>query len=443
MGKDRVFVLGMARSGYEAARLLVSRGYDVLVNDGKEEQNPEHVDELRELGVELHLGGHPDDLLDETFSMVVKNPGISNNHKYVEKANELDIPVINEMELAYRYFPRDVRIIGITGTNGKTTTTTITYEIFKAAMDRVFLAGNIGYPVCSIVDQLEPDDIVVMEVSDHQLSNVSEFKTDVAVLTNLFEAHIDFHGSYERYIAMKKRIFNFHTKSDIAILNKDNSDVMELTRDIGSMKKYFSSISQADCCIHKGAIWYDGEKVIALEDIRIKGSHNYENTMAAIMAAKEFGIDNKTISRVMKNFNGVEHRLEFSGTVDGVDYYNDSKATNIKSTQIALSSFNKPTVLLLGGMDRGHSFDELRDYLANVSMIISYGETRFRIDEFAESCGIECIVTETLEEAVLAAYETAERGSVVLLSPACASWDQFADFEARGNLFKECVKKLL
>ncbi len=442
MENKRIFILGMARSGYEAAKLLSTKGYDVLVNDGSENQNPGHIEELKNLGVELVLGDHPDDLFDNSFFMLVKNPGISNEHKYVRKSVELEIPVINEMELAYRYFPEGVKIIGITGTNGKTTTTTITYELFKAAMDRVFLAGNIGFPLCSIVADLKPDDIVIMEVSDHQLSNVEKFKTDIAVLTNLFEAHIDFHGSYEKYIAMKKRIFNFHTVDNIAILNKENADVLELTKDIGSTRKYFSSKSVTDCCIFKDAIWYDGEKVIDLNDIKIKGIHNYENTMAAIMVAKEFGIDNKTIKRVMMNFNGVEHRLEFVRTVKAVDYYNDSKATNIKSTQIALLSFKRPTTLILGGMDRGHSFDELKDYLVNVNLIISYGETRFRIDEFAKECKIECIVLDTLEQAVLAAYETSIKNSVVLLSPACASWDQFADFEARGNLFKECVKNL-
>lgn len=442
MESKRVFVLGMARSGYEAAKLLVAKGYTVLVNDGGENHNPEHIDELKSLGIELVLGSHPDDLFDDSFSMVVKNPGISNEHKFVKKAVSLGIPIINEMELAYRYFPEGVRIIGITGTNGKTTTTTITYEIFKEAMDRVFLAGNIGFPVCSIVPDLQPNDIVIMEVSDHQLSNVLEFRTDIAILTNLFEAHIDFHGSYEKYIAMKKRIFNYHTGDNTAILNLDNNDVIALTKDIGSMKKYFSSKSVTDCCIYKGAIWYDGEKVISLDDIKIKGTHNYENTMASIMVAKEFGIDNKTIARVMREFNGVEHRLEYVRTVKGVDYYNDSKATNIKSTQIALSSFTKPTTLLLGGMDRGHSFEELKEYLGWVNLIISYGETKNRIDEFAEECDIECIVVDTLDQAVMAAYETAKRNSVVLLSPACASWDQFADFEARGNMFKACVNNL-
>lgn len=440
----KAFVLGMARSGYEAAKLLQSKGYDVVVNDAKAEQELEQVEELKTLGIKVVLGSHPENLFDDTFEVMVKNPGILNNHKYIEKAEKFNVPVINEMELAFKYFDAGVKIIGVTGTNGKTTTTTLIYEFFKKASKRVFLMGNIGYPVCSFVSKLKDKDIAVMEVSDHQLCNVIEFKTNISVLTNLSEAHLDFHGSYENYKNMKKRIFNHHTKEDIAILNFDDEEVLNLTKDIESSKKYFSasSFSELGGSIIEGYICYNGNKIIALDEVKIKGKHNYENIMAAIAVVKEFDIDNEAIVSVLKVFGGVEHRMEYFKTINNIDFYNDSKATNIKSTQTALASFVKPTILLLGGLDRGHSFDELKDYLTNVKLIVAYGEVRIRINEFANECGISCKVVDTLEDATKAAYNHASSGDVVLLSPACASWDQFKDFEVRGNMFKDYVNKL-
>jgi UDP-N-acetylmuramoylalanine--D-glutamate ligase len=440
----KAFVLGMARSGYEAAKLLASKGYEVIVNDANTEQNIEQIKELQALGVKTILGSHPEDLIHNTFEMIVKNPGISNNHKYVEKATQLNIPVINELELAFRYFPKGVTIVGVTGTNGKTTTTTLIYEILKKASKSVFLMGNIGYPACSFLSKLKDKDIALIEVSDHQLCNVVDFKTNISVLTNIFEAHLDFHGSYDIYKNMKKRIFNHHSKSDIAIINFDNKEVCDLTKDIKSDKKHFSSSSfnKLGCSIAHDYIYYNNEKIIALNHIRIKGKHNYENAMAAIMVSKELGVDNSYIVSVLKAFGGVEHRMEYFKTINNIDFYNDSKSTNIKSTQTALASFAKPTVLLLGGLDRGHSFEELKGYLLNVKQIVAYGEVKNRIKDFAVECGIPCIIHNTLEEATEAAYNCSSEGDVVLLSPACASWDQFKDFETRGNLFKECVNKL-
>jgi UDP-N-acetylmuramoylalanine--D-glutamate ligase len=442
--KKKAFVLGMARSGYEAAKLLVSKGYEVVVNDANNEQNIKQINELQSLGIKIVTGSHPDDLFDDTFEIIVKNPGISNDHKYVEKAQKFNIPVINEMELAFRYFPKGVIIIGVTGTNGKTTTTTLIYEFLKKASKNVFLMGNIGYPVCSFVTKLKDKDIAVMEVSDHQLCNVINFKTKISVLTNLSEAHLDFHGSYETYKNMKKKIFNHQTKDDLAILNLDDEEVLGLTNNIEATKKYFSSssLNKLGCSIIDKYICYNNDRIIALDEVKIKGKHNYENIMAAITVVKEFGIDNSVFVSVLKAFGGVEHRIEYVNTINNIDFYNDSKATNIKSTKTALASFAKPTILLLGGLDRGHSFDELNDYLTNVKLIIAYGEVKIRINDFAVKCGIPCKVVDTLEEATKIGYNSANEGDVVLLSPACASWDQFKDFEVRGNMFKDYVSKL-
>ena len=440
----KVFVLGMARSGYEAAKLLASKGYEVTVNDAKTDQNIEEISELKSLGVKVILGSHPEDLFDSTFEMIVKNPGISNKHKYIEKAHKFNVPVINEIELAFRYFPTGITIIGVTGTNGKTTTTILVYEFLKKASKSVFLMGNIGYPVCSFVSKLKDNDIVVMEVSDHQLCNVLDFKTNISVLTNLSEAHLDFHGSYEIYKNMKKKIFNHHTKSDIAILNSDDKEVISLTNNIESTKKYFSSssINKLGCSIIDGHIYYNSDKIIDLDEVKIKGRHNYENAMAAITVVKELGVDNGAIVSVLKTFSGVEHRMEYVKTINNIDFYNDSKATNVTSTQMALASFVKPTILLLGGLDRGHSFAELKGYLINVKLIVAYGEAKTRINDFAMDCGIPCKVVNTLEDATEIAYSSSDEGYVVLLSPACAAWDQFKDFEVRGNMFKEYVKQL-
>lgn len=440
----KIFILGFARSGYEAAKLLAKKGNEVVLNDMKTEQDEEKVNELKNLGVEIILGSHPDDILDDSFDYLIKNPGVPIDHKYVLKARELGIEVINEVEMTYRLMPReDVTLIGITGTNGKTTTTTLIYEIIKAAGKKVHLTGNIGYPLCGFLDKLEKDDIIVMEVSCQQLENLDKFNPDIAVMTNLSEAHIDFLKSYENYKRVKGKIFKNQTKDDVAILNIENEDVMNLTKDIKSTVKYFSSKNVINgCYIKDKAIYYYDEKIIDLSDIKLVGNHNYENIMAAIMVVKELNIDNEAINKVLTTFTGVEHRLEFVKEVNKRSFYNDSKATNIKSTQIALASFNRPTILILGGMERHQDFFELKDYMSNVKLIVCYGENKNRIKEFGDTLMIETVVVDNLCEATSKAYELSSENDVILLSPASASWDQYKCFEDRGTEFKNEVLKL-
>ena len=435
----KIFILGMARSGYEAAKLLVSDN-TVLVTD-KKEQELSKVEELENLGVVVKIIDDPINLLDETYDYVIKNPGIKLDHPIVVKAQELKIPVINEVEVAYHFLPK-VKIIGITGSNGKTTTTTLTYEILKQANLPVHLGGNIGYPLCSLVNKSKDGDILVLEISGHQLHDCYDFKTDIGVMTNLSEVHIDHFGSYDNYKYNKSLIFRHHTDKDIAILNKENTDVLDVTKDIKSKKLYFSSKNDADACIVDDYICINGEKIININDIKIKGMHNYENIMCALLVAKQFNVSNDVIKKVLTTFNGVEHRIEFVKNVNGVDFYNDSKATNVKSTQIALNTFKNPTILILGGLDRGHSFEGLKEYLGNTKAIVCYGETKNRIKEFSDSIGIDCYVLNDIVEATKKAYELSSSGYTVLLSPACASWDQFKCFEDRGNLFKETVNNL-
>ena len=440
---NKIFILGFARSGYEAAKLLAKRGNEVILNDLKEDQDENKIKELESLGVKIILGSHPDDILDESFNYLIKNPGVPIDHKYVLKARELGIEVINEVEMAYRLLPNDITLIGITGTNGKTTTTTLIYEIIKESGKSVHLTGNIGYPLCGFLEKLQKDDIIVMEVSCQQLENLDKFNPHIAVMTNLSEAHIDFFKSYDNYKKVKAKIFKNQTKDDIAILNIEDNDVVEIGKDIKSTIKYFSSKNIINgCYIKDNSIYYYDELVIHLDDIKLVGMHNYENIMASIMIAKELGIDNKAIFNVLNTFKGVEHRLEFVKEINTRKFYNDSKATNIKSTQIALSSFHIPTILILGGMERHQDFNLLKDYMTHVKLIVCYGENKNRIKDFGDKLMIETEVVNNLKEAVNKAYELSSENDIILLSPASASWDQYKCFEDRGKEYKECIERI-
>ena len=442
----KILILGFARSGYQAAKVLIKRGNTVYLNDSKDEDKMDNdqVLELRNLGVNLIFGSHPDDLLDESFDYLIKNPGVPIDHKYVLKARSLGIEVINEVEMAYRLLPESVSMIGITGTNGKTTTTTLTYEIMhKAFGDRVHLAGNIGYPLSMILDSVKENDIIVIECSCQQGENFVKFHPHVGVCTNFTEAHIDFMKTYEHYKETKSRMFYSQTSDDVAIMNYDNSDVMDKLKDVKSVKKYFSSKESIDGChlVDRNIYYYD-DLVMSIDDIKIKGMHNVENCMAAIMAVKEYGVSNEIIKEVISNFKGVEHRLEYVDTVNGVEYYNDTEATNIKCTQIALSSFNKPIILFLGGMERGQNFDDLTPFMDNVKAIIAIGTTRERVSEYAKKIGKDVYVFEHMGDSFDKVKEIAKDGDVVLLSPASASWDQYKECEVRGKEFKDKVLEI-
>lgn len=440
----KIFILGMARSGYESAKLLANHGCDVTVTD-MNEQNEDQVKELESLGVKIIITKDPVPLLDDSFDYVLKNPGIKLDHPICLKSKELGIRVVSEVDVAYNFLKeKNVQIIGITGSNGKTTTTTLIYEFLKEHNADVLLGGNIGYPVCSLVEKSKEGTILVLEISGHQMHDCYDFKTNVSVMTNLTEVHIDHFKTYEFYKEMKARIFRHHTENDIAIYNIGNEDVVDKVKDIKSNKISFTAQNgfNSDLCLKNDAIYYNDELIIKTSDIMLQGNHNYENIMCAIAATKNYGVTNEEIFNVLNVFGGVEHRIEFVRSVNGVDFYNDSKATNVKSTQIALNAFNKPTILLLGGLDRGHSFDDLEEYLKNTKLIVCYGETKNRIKDFANKLNIECKVLDILEEATYEAYNNSNEGDVILLSPACASWDQYKSFEERGNVFKTVVNSL-
>ena len=439
----KIFILGMARSGYEAAKFLSKYNNKIIVNDGNPNQDIEHVEELKRLGIEVILGDHPDNILTYDFDYLIKNPGIKDNHKYVLYANKNNIKVINEMELAYYFLKnKNTNIIGITGTNGKTTTTTLIYEIIKKSGRNVHLTGNIGFPVCSFLDKIKDNDYVVVEVSIQQLVNLDMFRPHIAVLTNISEAHIDHVGSYENYKNTKKKIFQRQDKNDYAIINKENSDCLEITNDINSTKLYFSSKNNTDIYLKDGYIYYKDEKYIKTDSLTLVGNHNYENIMCAILACKLLNVSDDDIISVITTFKGVEHRLEYVKTINGIKFYNDSKATNNKSTMIALDSFSTPIILLMGGLDRGNSFDELASYMKNVKLVVAFGESKLRVKDFCDRFKIDCKVVENLREATYLAYDNSNNGDTILLSPASASWDQYKKFEDRGKEFKDLVNEI-
>ena len=436
----KIFILGMARSGYEAAKLLSDYNNEIIVTDGKE-QKEELVSELESLGVKVIITSDQLSLLDDSFDYVIKNPGIKYDNPVVVKAKELGIKVINEIEMAYSFLDKSVNIIGVTGSNGKTTTTTLISEFMKNSFDNVYLGGNIGIPLSNFVRDIKPNSYLVLEISDHQLCDMYDFKTNVSVLTNITPTHLDFHKSYEVYQMTKKKIFNNHTSDDLAVINKDDEVSMKITDDIKSTKVYYGHDKTNLAYYDEEGIYYDGKLVIKLDDIILKGKHNYQNIMGAIIAVKKYGVTDEVIQKVLKEFKGVEHRLEYVDTINGVTYYNDSKATNCVSTITALNSFNQPTILLLGGYDRGHSFHDLDDSMKNVKCVVCFGETKNRIEEFCNDLSIKCYKNDTLKEAMNVVKDICTPGDVVLLSPACASWDQYDRFEDRGDEFKNLVRE--
>lgn len=435
----KILILGMARSGYEVAKLLSKYNNEIIVTDGKK-QDENHVEELEKLGIKVIICDNPEEMLDDSYNYVIKNPGIIKTHKCVLKANKLNIPVINEVEVAYHFMPKNTFIIGITGSNGKTTTTTMIYETMKRANLPVHLAGNIGLPLSSVIQNMNENEYLVIEVSDHQLVDMYDFKTNISVMTNLSEVHLDFHGNYETYKNVKKKIFNHHTQNDIAILNKENIDVVNLTKDIESSKKFFSSKEKADAYVEGNYICVDNEKILDIDEIKIKGIHNYENIMCVLLVLKALNIDYKYAREFLKEFKGVEHRIEFVKELSGISFYNDSKATNTESTITALKSFKNNVILLLGGLNRGHSFEPIDPYLDKVKEIICFGETKDRIYDWANEKNMKCKKFDKLEEGLKTAYNDSISGDTILLSPACASWDQYKCMEDRGNEFKKIVQ---
>ncbi len=433
---QKILVLGLAKSGLSVTKLLANKN-EIIVTD-KKEQDENIIKELDKLNVKFIKSETGEEILDNSFDLLIKNPGIEPFHPCVKKANALNIKIVNEMEVAYHYLPK-CKIIGITGSNGKTTTTQMLYDLMRLHNLTVLLGGNIGYPLCDLLDKVKENDILVLEISDHQLYNLTDFKTDYSILTNLCPTHLDFHGNYENYIITKKKIFNHHTKDDKAIINYQNEDSLKITEDIKSTKIYFNNENNY---YNEKGIYIDNKLVLKLEDIKIKGNHNYENILASLLVLKDFAWNIDIIKNYFKKFNGVEHRLEIVDSNSNLTFYNDSKATNPTSTLIALKTMNGKVNLILGGKERSQDFTELNPEINKVKMIYAIGEVEDRIKEYAKDLNISCKVCHTLDKAMIEIKKDALDGDIVLLSPASSSWDQYAKFEDRGDEFKKLVEKL-
>ncbi|CZQ94741.1 mur ligase central [Trichococcus palustris] len=442
----KVLVLGLALSGLNAAKLLLELGAMVTVNDAKDLADNPDAKELISYGIKVIAGSHPVELLDESFSFMVKNPGIPYNNPMVKRALEIGIPVLTEVELASEIL--EGRLIGVTGTNGKTTTTTMITDLlnYGRKQGKAYKAGNIGVPASAVARKATADDDVVMELSSFQLMGIQDMHPAIAVITNITEAHLDYHGDREEYVKAKWRITENQTADDYLVLNWDQEELRELSKHSKAQIVPFSRSQTVanGAYLADGYLYFRGEKVMAATDLKVPGEHNIENALAAIAVAKLSGVSNEAIIAAFAVFYGVEHRIQFVAELNGRRFYNDSKATNILATKTALNSFQGPIILLAGGLDRGNTFEELVPYLKHVKTLIVFGETQEKLIDAGKKAGIKEIVpTEDVVSAVPISYQYSEEGDTILLSPACASWDQFKNYEIRGQLFSDAVNSLV
>lgn len=445
----KALVCGMARSGIAAAKLLNRLGARVTLQDMKKrEEISADVLALEGEGIVLYTGANPDEIACAQ-DLIVLSPGIPCDLPFIAAAEETGIEVISEVELAYRLTP--CPITAITGTNGKTTTTTLTGEIMKTAYSGTAVVGNIGIPYSEEVERLTEKDWVVAEISSFQMEKAKEFHPHISAVLNITPDHLNRHKTMDVYIAMKERVFAKQTAEDFCILNHGDEACRKMA-DKTAAKVFFFDSSET---LAEG-IYLDGdaievrwgainETLIHVDELQILGVHNYENVMAAAAMAICAGISLDAIRKVLKGFAGVAHRIEYVATVDGVDYYNDSKGTNVDASIRAVLAMKKPIVLIGGGYDKGSSFDEwTKLFPGRVKHLVLIGVTAPKVRASAEKFGFTAISDcETFEEAVELCREKAEDGDCVLLSPACASWGMFDNYEQRGDMFKEQVRGYL
>lgn len=438
-----ILVLGLAKSGFAASDLLHSLGANVTVNDASPEGDNKDIIALRDKGIRVICGGHPTDIMEQGFELVVKNPGIPYTNPVVVEALRKKIPVWTEIELTSRL--SEAPIIGITGSNGKTTTTTLLYHMLNIGGKKPIIAGNIGTVSCSVAERAKEDNLIVLEASSFQLMGTEAFRPKIAIWTNIYDAHLDYHGSVEGYRSAKANITKNQTQEDYFIYNDDQSELREFAAQSPAIRIPFSLKGRKDYGISADneLIYWNGEAFAKRSIIKLPGEHNLENILCATAAAILLGCDKAAIEDVLSSFTGVRHRMQFVKELQGRKFYNDSKATNTLATKSALTAFTTPTILIAGGLDRGHSFEELRPFMTNIKAVVALGETSQKLSEFAASCGIvDVIKAKDVKDAVQQAYPFSVEGDIILLSPACASWDQYSNFEVRGDQFIEAVMEL-
>ncbi|NOU76122.1 UDP-N-acetylmuramoyl-L-alanine--D-glutamate ligase [Paenibacillus sp. LMG 31458] len=453
-----VIILGLARSGVAAAKLFHQKGALVTVNDKKERSACPEADELTALGISVVCGFHPESLVHAGVSLVVKNPGIPYTVEPIRKAQELGIEVVTEVEVAYQFC--EAPIIGITGSNGKTTTTTLIGLMLDAAGLSPVVAGNIGRALTEAAPEVTADNWMVVELSSFQLKGTTSFRPTIALLLNVYETHLDYHGSMDDYIASKAKLFANQTEEDTAILNWDDEVCQSLIPSLKAKLFPFSMKEKLTFGVYfdvetEAIVYANGlgqvQSIMPVSEMGIPGSFNVENALAAAAAAITTGVQLDAIADVLRSFQGVEHRLELVRELKGVTFYNNSKATNAAASIKSIEAFNQRVVLIAGGLDRGSDYMELLPtFRERIKGIVTLGQTKEKITHIAELAGISRIQTvdtakdaaDAVSQAVQLAWQMSEPGDIVLLSPACASWDMFPSYEDRGRMFKESVHNL-
>jgi UDP-N-acetylmuramoylalanine--D-glutamate ligase len=441
----RVLVVGLGKSGIASALFLAAHGARVAVSDTKSEEELHHeIPQLLDRGIVVEAGYHNERTFKEQ-ELIVISPGVPSDVPQLEQARQAGIPVIGEVELAARYLKG--QIVAITGSNGKTTTTTLTGEIIAAGGKKTLVGGNIGTPAISFVETATDDTWIVLEVSSFQLETIETFHPKIAVVLNLTPDHLDRHHTFENYAAAKARIFENQTAADFAVLNADDATCVAMAARTKAALYWFSRqhLVQHGAFVHRGdIIWRDRDReqtIMPVVEIGLKGAHNVENVLAGVCGAMLAGVDPADTRRAVAAFKAVEHRLEFVAAIRGVDYYNDSKATNVDATIKALESFPGGIHLILGGKDKGSDYSILNPLLEErVKRVYTIGAAAPKIE--SQIKGVPVVSAATIDTAVRLASESAAAGDIVLLAPACASFDQFVSYEHRGRVFKDLVRQM-
>lgn len=444
----KVLVFGSGISGIGATRLLEAVGKQVVLYDGNTSLDPEKMKAQIGEGTkaEIVLGELPDEVI-ESLEMVVMSPGVPTDLPIVNKMREMGIPISGEIELAYTYGKGDV--LAITGTNGKTTTTALLGEIMRNHQDSVFVVGNIGNPYTTEALNMKDESVAVAEVSSFQLETIHDFRPRVSAILNITPDHLNRHHTMEAYIAAKEDVAKNQTEEDTCVLNYEDEVTREFGKKVKAKVLYFSSQRKLEKGIYldNGNIVYkDDEEVVLchVDELQLLGTHNYENVMAASAMAAAYGVPFETIRKTIKEFAGVAHRIEFVCEKNGVAYYNDSKGTNPDAAIKGIQAMNRKTYLIGGGYDKDSEYEEwIEAFDGKVNKLVLLGQTREKIAQAARRVGFEDIIlVDSLEEAVKVCADLAKEGEAVLLSPACASWGMFKNYEERGDKFKEYVKAL-
>lgn len=442
---QHILIIGLARSGLAAAKLLCSLGARVTVSEAKPKEELKDLPALEALGVEICP--QTPDVFERDFDLAVKNPGINGNLWFVKRLRERQIPVITEIELAYMAAAPQ-HFIGVTGTNGKTTTCTLLYEILKRAYpEKTLLCGNIGVALCEMVTAYDlihnAGYYIVLEISNFQLADIVDFRPGIAAIINLAPDHLDFMGSEDAYYRSKCRVYENMTAADTFLLNLDDPILADYVKRIPVPAKtvtYSAKTANADFYADDKTLYAFGEPLLPLSSLKIVGRHNVQNVLVATAAALTAGVPAETAAAACADFGGVEHRIEFVREKDGVKYYNDSKGTNVDATVTAVNAFDAPVILLAGGYEKGLSFEPIRPLLPKIKQVIGFGACGKRlIDELTGGAGV---LTTDLPAALNAANKIAAPGDVVLLSPTTSSFDQYSCFEERGDHFKQLVNAL-